>query len=625
MSGSGTAGWISKYPTKIWASDCFSIEINNNNINNFDNQYIYYYLKLNQSLFLKKEIDGGYQKGQAQPHVYPSDVNNFLIPNISIEKQQEIVIYLDNIYKNANIENTTKYMKDYPIINVLLNNYNDFDKIIWFQDAIQRLENDIEHILLQKKWNIQSLFNKYRDLIEVKKFGEYVKFDIGGTPSTTEPSYWDGDKLWVTIKELNNNVIDDTTKKITQNGIKNSPVKLIKKGSILVSFKLSFGKVGIAGKNMYCNEAIMFFKHENEITNKYLYVYFQNIDFSKGLTNGNIGSGSLNKTSLYNLQIPIPPLNIQQQIITEIENIISAQSSYVKYAETLQEQINIIYTIIDNMTKQPIPKQTTQKLVNMCDVFMFGTNMENISTKKTKFKTPYYTTEGIMYCDKFTYNGKFIICDVTDPKNYIYYIKNGPFSASKDIILIELKPEFSDNFDYIYNYIKNNFKYDINNKKSAAYQLQHFEIEDEIKEDIFNEYILDNICDVINIGQTIETTNETKNKKCSIPYYTENGMIYCDTNTFEGQYILCTRTEPNKGELFKVDNKFSANKNMIVIKLKEKYNEKFDDIYEYIKNNFDFEKMIKEYPILVEINGKKTPTTNISKFHLKKFIVKLKL
>jgi hypothetical protein len=228
---------------------------------------------------------------------------------------------------------------------------------------------------------------------------------------------------------------------------------------------------------------------------------------------------------------------------------------------------------------------------------------------------------------------------MSEVERFKYYVKNGPFSASKDMIIIELKHEFSDTFDYIYNCIQDNFKYDPDNKKSIITQLQNIEIEEQnieevedaqeekSEEEVYTDYTLDDICDVIDIGKNVDMTNETKNikKKCTTPYYTENGLIYCNNDTYEGQYILCTRIKPNKGELLKVDGKFSANKNMIIIKLKEEYNNQFDNVYEYIKNNFDVEKTIKEYPVLVEINGKKSPTTNISKFHLKKFVVKLNI
>ncbi len=63
----------------------------------------------------------------------------------------------------------------------------------------------------------------------------------------------------------------DTDEKITLEGVKNSNVKLIKKGSVMMVINLStMGLVGIAGNDMYCNQAIMFFKHKNDTTNNYL-------------------------------------------------------------------------------------------------------------------------------------------------------------------------------------------------------------------------------------------------------------------------------------------------------------------------------------------------------------------
>jgi type I restriction enzyme S subunit len=89
-----------------------------------------------------------------------------------------------------------------------------------------------------------------------------------------------------------------------------------------MSFKLSIGKMAIAGTEMYCNEAIMFFKHENEITNKYLYYWLLlNNNEIKKLSSGQIGIGSLNKTSLANIKIPNIPLNHQTEIVTFLKSI----------------------------------------------------------------------------------------------------------------------------------------------------------------------------------------------------------------------------------------------------------------------------------------------------------------
>lgn len=113
-------------------------------------------------------------------------------------------------------------------------------------------------------------------------------------------------------------------KKITDEAINNSNVKLIPKGTTLLSFKLSIGKTAIAGKDLYTNEAIasLIPKDKNEILDKYLFYLFNtNILDSSNVGNKAFGK-SLNSTYLKNyVQIPIPPINIQKEIISKCEEI----------------------------------------------------------------------------------------------------------------------------------------------------------------------------------------------------------------------------------------------------------------------------------------------------------------
>ena len=129
----------------------------------------------------------------------------------------------------------------------------------------------------------------------------------------------------------------------------------------MVSFKLSIGKVGIAKKDMYCNEAIMFFKHENEITNKYLMYYFNYVNFSKGLTGGCIGTGSLNKDKLNNLIIPIPSMKEQEELVKQIEAIEKEQKTYLEYAKIIQSKIDMIENIIKNQNKILLKEKEKEK------------------------------------------------------------------------------------------------------------------------------------------------------------------------------------------------------------------------------------------------------------------------
>lgn len=151
--------------------------------------------------------------------------------------------------------------------------------------------------------------------------GKIVDVLIGGTPPRAISKYFEGSNLWVSISEMNGNVISDTKEKITDEGVAKSNVKLIPKGTTLLSFKLSIGKTAVAGADLYTNEAIagLIPKDSNVISNQYLYCLFnaKTIDLSTG--NNAIGKSLNSKFLREELKIPLPPLNIQQEIVAALE------------------------------------------------------------------------------------------------------------------------------------------------------------------------------------------------------------------------------------------------------------------------------------------------------------------
>ncbi|MCL2116409.1 MAG: restriction endonuclease subunit S, partial [Methanobrevibacter sp.] len=95
------------------------------------------------------------------------------------------------------------------------------------------------------------------EIVPVKK---YLKFLIGGTPSTSREEYFEGDNIWVSISDLNDkDVIHDSKTKISDEAIQKSNVKKIPIGSLLFSFKLSVGLTAFTGAELYTNEAIASF------------------------------------------------------------------------------------------------------------------------------------------------------------------------------------------------------------------------------------------------------------------------------------------------------------------------------------------------------------------------------
>ncbi len=214
-----------------------------------------------------------------------------------------------------------------------------FDAFNWkySREISEEMKNNIFRINLSdliqlnelEKWNFNkkiSLNSKKKVKIEskweTKQLWEICEVKIWWTPSRWNYDFWNNwNNLWLSISEIKWWIILDTKEKINELGIKKSNVKLIKKWTTLLSFKLSIWKTAIAWKDLYTNEAIAWLCLENEekVLNRYLFSLFNSkfIDLEKW--NFNTFWKSLNSSFLKNeVFIPLPPKDIQQKIVDEI-------------------------------------------------------------------------------------------------------------------------------------------------------------------------------------------------------------------------------------------------------------------------------------------------------------------
>lgn len=327
------AGYVSKYNTKIFVSN-HGIYIDNFH-ENVLKDYVYYYLKLSLQDKLFK-----LQTGAAQPGIKKENIANLKIPIPSIEKQNKIVKNLDNLFINKyNLESVVEYYENNDIFRLLLDErYDIFEKLVEWQEQSTELLKQIE-FFKNRQTNYLYFVNQTENTL--KTLSEICKINIGGTPRRDNPDYWNnGTNIWVSIRELNDNIITNSSEKITDLGVKESNVKLIPKDTILFSFKLSIGKIAISGCDLYTNEAIAgLIIQENQVIMKYLYYILKELNtFS---SKGCIGGGSLNKESLSKIKIPIPSLEKQKEIVEYCEyndNLIKQLESEIENNKTVAQE-----------------------------------------------------------------------------------------------------------------------------------------------------------------------------------------------------------------------------------------------------------------------------------------------
>ena len=154
--------------------------------------------------------------------------------------------------------------------------------------------------------------------------GELADIAIGGTPSRDVESYWASDRTdgfpWVAISDLHGRIIRETKEQITAAGVNNSNVKLVTAGTVLMSFKLSLGRVAFAGRDLFTNEAIAAFKSRGEVAEDFLF-YVLPEAVRTTATDVAIKGATLNKESLKALRIPYPCKAVQQRIATILTGI----------------------------------------------------------------------------------------------------------------------------------------------------------------------------------------------------------------------------------------------------------------------------------------------------------------
>ena len=180
------------------------------------------------------------------------------------------------------------------------------------------------------------------DSWEWVRLGDVINFSLGKTPRRGNGLYWDqGTIPWVSISDIGSDkYLESTKEKITETALKDSFRNQVEpKGTLLMSFKLSIGKVAILGVPAVHNEAIISIYpiiNRNNITRDYLYYLLPLISNSGYLTPA-IKGKTLNKTLINQLKVPFPPLSEQSRIAAKIAQLFAllrkVESSTQQYAK----------------------------------------------------------------------------------------------------------------------------------------------------------------------------------------------------------------------------------------------------------------------------------------------------
>lgn len=166
---------------------------------------------------------------------------------------------------------------------------------------------------------------------------------IGKTPKRLESKYWGKGNTWVSIADMKQKYIGESKEEINDLAIKECNMKVIPRNTVIMSFKLSIGKVAITKKELYTNEAIAAFiiKDNNELLTEFLYYYLKSYNFDHLIDRAAKGK-TLNKRKLQQINVPLIDLEKQVKIIkvlNKVENILQYRQQQIEALSELKTSI----------------------------------------------------------------------------------------------------------------------------------------------------------------------------------------------------------------------------------------------------------------------------------------------
>ncbi|MCY4387725.1 MAG: N-6 DNA methylase [Desulfurellaceae bacterium] len=162
-----------------------------------------------------------------------------------------------------------------------------------------------------------------------------VEILSGGTPSTKNENYWNGDIPWITSADIVDLQTAIPRKYITQDAIRESATNLIPKGNIIVVTRVGLGKLFRNDFDVCISQDSQGLIVKEEVNADFLvYVLKDRVANFKNTSRGSTIQG-VTKGQLSELQIPLPPLEVQREIVAEIER---CQSEIEKHEIAIDDE-----------------------------------------------------------------------------------------------------------------------------------------------------------------------------------------------------------------------------------------------------------------------------------------------
>jgi type I restriction enzyme S subunit len=270
------------------------------------------------------------------------------------------------------------------------------------------------------------------------KLGDVAEIIGGGTPSTSNNEFWNGNIPWLTPRDLTGYskvYISHGERFITESGLKNSSAKLMPKGTVLLTSRAPIGYVVIAENEICTNQGFKSLIPNFEILNsEFIYYWLKsNTNYLQQLGTGTTFaeiSGSVVK----NIDISLPPLE-EQKAIAEV------LSSLDDKIDLLHRQNQTLESLAQTLFRQWFIEEGNEEWeeVTLSDVMelKYGKDHKHLNDGKI----PIYGSGGIMrYGDTAIYENESILIPRKGTLSNIFYVDE-PFWTVDTIFWSKINSE----------------------------------------------------------------------------------------------------------------------------------------------------------------------------------------
>ena len=295
------------YTNIICSNFCRAFEIKED----FSSKYFFYLIKniYNSNVFFNFESKTTGIKNLLLDLAF----ENIKVPKIDLQTQQKIAAVLsalDNKIElnnkiNAELEQMAKTLYDYWFVQF---DFPNEDSKPYKSSGGKMVYNKTLKREIPEGW-------------EVKRLGKVLNTYLGGTPSTKKEAFWNGDIPWMNSGEVSNFPLITTQQKITEEAIKNSSTRYLKKGSVLLSITRHL-RVNILAIDACINQSIAGIEENESFKNSYIYFSVLNdIDRLMKLRTG-AQQPHINKEIVDNSPFLIPSQIVLEGFYKKVDSII---------------------------------------------------------------------------------------------------------------------------------------------------------------------------------------------------------------------------------------------------------------------------------------------------------------